>query len=446
MKINDFKPTALAVKDSAGTLRPRFDTPRRVMMLQKITKRLPLAALTMAIAGFASTGAVAGDLVINFDDPNAGPKLGFENAVKAFEAVNPDINVIVNINDREAHKTAIRNFLSAEAPDVTTWYPGNRMAPFVDAGLFEDVSDLWEEQGFNEALAAIRPTMTRDGKQWGVPYSYYQWGVYYRKDIFDKLGLEEPKNWAEFNALAVTLKEAGVTPLTIGTKYLWTAAGVFDYLNLRTNGYEVHNDLTAGKVKYTDERIRNVFTTWKEMVDAGYFIDNHATMSWQDAIAPFANGDAAMYVMGNFAVDGFKGAGLTEDQIDYFQFPEITEGLARAEEAPADAFFIPTRAKNKEDARKFLAFVAQPDVQTEWNVTIGQLPVNKNSQVGDSKFLQEGFETLSTAAGLAQFYDRDAPAQMAKAGMEGFQEFMLDTSKMDAILERLDKVQDEVYK
>ena len=49
---------------------------------------------------------------------------------------------------------------------------------------------------------------------------------------------------------------AGVTPFTIGTKYLWTAAGVFDYLNLRTNGYEVHNDLTAGKIKYTDPRIR----------------------------------------------------------------------------------------------------------------------------------------------------------------------------------------------
>lgn len=415
-------------------------------MLNKIRQRMPLAALTLAIAGMASSAALAGDLVINFDDPNPAPKAGFEAAVEAFKLANPDINVTVNINDREAHKTAIRNFLSAEAPDVTSWYPGNRMAPFVEAGLFEDVSDLWEKEGFNESLAAIRPTMTIDDKQWGVPYSYYQWGVYYRKDIFDKLSLEEPKNWEEFNAVAKTLKDAGVTPITIGTKYLWTAAGVFDYLNLRINGYEVHNDLTAGKVKYTDERIRNVFLAWKDMVDGGYFIDNHATMSWQDAIAPFTNGDAAMYVMGNFAVDGFKESGLTEDQIDFFQFPEITPGLARAEEAPADAFFIPTRAKNKEDARKFLAFVAQPDVQTQWNETIGQLPVNKNSKVGESKFLKEGFETLSTASGLAQFYDRDAPAQMAKAGMEGFQEFMLDTSKLDAILKRLDKVQTEVYK
>jgi hypothetical protein len=31
--------------------------------------------------------------------------------------------------------------------------------------------------------------MTQKGKQWGIPYTYYQWGVYYRKDIFDKLGI-----------------------------------------------------------------------------------------------------------------------------------------------------------------------------------------------------------------------------------------------------------------
>jgi multiple sugar transport system substrate-binding protein len=169
-------------------------------------------------------------------------------------------------------------------------------------------------------------------------------------------------------------------------------------------------------------------------------------MSWQDAIAPFANGDAAMYVMGNFSVGGYKDAGLTNDQIDYFQFPEITPGMPRAEEAPADAFFIPANAKNKEDAKKFLAFVGRADVQTKLNATIGQLPVNSKSTVSDDKFIQEGFATVSTAAGLAQFYDRDAPAAMAKAGMEGFQRFMIDPSALDEILAELDRVQGEVYK
>jgi multiple sugar transport system substrate-binding protein len=400
----------------------------------------------VAAAAIMATGALAGDLRINFDDLNPTPKKGFDEMIEMFKAENPDINVIVNINDREAHKTAIRNFLTADAPDITSWYPGNRMAPFVDAGLFEPVDDVWAANGFNEDLAAIKPTMTRDGKIWGVPYSYYQWGVYYRKDIFDLLKIEEPTTWAELMASCKVMNDNGVKPFTIGTKYLWTAAGVFDYINLRTNGYDVHNDLTAGKIKYTDDRIKQTFMNWKQMIDECGFVDNHASMSWQDAIAPFANGDAAMYVMGNFSVGGYKDAGLTNDQIDYFQFPEITPGMPRAEEAPADAFFIPANAKNKEDAKKFLAFVGRADVQTKLNATIGQLPVNSKSTVSDDKFIQEGFATVSTAAGLAQFYDRDAPAAMAKAGMEGFQRFMIDPSALDEILAELDRVQGEVYK
>ena len=401
------------------------------------------AMAAMVLAGSAN----AGELTIIFNDLNPTPKAAFEKVVADFDAANPDITVKLSINDREAHKPAIRNFLSAGPPDVTAWYPGNRMGPFVDAGLIEDISDLWaSDPNLSSSFEAIKPTMTRDGKQWGVPYSYYQWGIYYRKDIFDKMGIAEPKTWDELLAACAKLKENGVTPITIGTKYLWTAAGVFDYLNLRTNGYEVHNDLTAGKIAYTDDRIRATFGKWEELVRPGYFVENHASMSWQDAIAPFAKGEAAMYVMGNFAVGAMKDAGLTNDQIDFFQFPEITPGMPRAEEAPADALFIPSGAKNKADARKFLAFVARPDVQSEWNIAIGQLPPNSEAKVGDDKFIQEGMATVSTASGLAQFYDRDAPAEMAKAGMEGFQEFMIKPDRLDAILKRLDKVQKKVYK
>ena len=124
----------------------------------------------------------------------------------------------------------------------------------------------------------------------------------------------------------------------------------------------------------------------------------------------------------------------------------IDPDVAPAEDAPADAFFIPTNAKNKEDARKFLAFVARPDVQTAWNKTIGQLPINAKATVSDDKFIQQGFALLNAAKGLAQFYDRDAPAAMAKAGMEGFQQFMIDPSTMMQVLERLDEVQADVYK
>ena len=81
------------------------------------------------------------------------------------------------------------------------------------------------------------------------------------------------------------------------------------------------------------------------------------------------------------------------------------------------------------------------------NATMGQLPINSGSTVSDDKFLQSGYEMLSnTDGGIAQFFDRDAPAEMASAGMEGFQEFMVKPERLDTILKRLEKVRNRVYK
>ena len=405
-----------------------------------------LALATAAALAAAAASAQERTLIINTDTADPAPKAAFEELIAGFEAENPDIKVEWNVFDHEGYKTSIRNFLTADAPDLANWYAGNRMLPYVNAGLFEPVDDVWEEYGLNESLKSAASSMTIDGKKWGVPYTYYQWGVYYRKDIFEAQGIAVPANWDEFKAACATLKAAGIAPITIGTRYLWTAAGVFDYINLRTNGYEFHMDLTNGKVAWTDDRVRATMANWKELLDGGCFIDNHAAYTWQEALAPMVQGDAAMYVMGNFAVAPLKDAGLTDDQLGFFQFPRIVDGIALAEDAPTDTIHIAANAKNKEDAKKFLGYLGRADVQTKINETLKQLPINSESMIDESdKFLVAGFEMLSNTTGIAQFFDRDAPADMAKAGMEGFQEFMIKPDRLDKILERLEKVRARVY-
>jgi multiple sugar transport system substrate-binding protein len=403
--------------------------------------------LTLAVTTLFTTASWSSELVINTDTSDPAPKAAFEEAIKGFEAENPDVKVTWNLFDHEGYKSSIRNFLTADAPDLANWYAGNRMLPFVNANLFEPVDDVWDNNGLNESLKSAASSMTIDGKKWGVPYTYYQWGVYYRKDIFEKHSIAAPTKWADFITAGKTLKSKGITPITIGTKFLWTAAGVFDYLNLRTNGYDFHMALTKGEIKWTDDRVLATMANWKEMIDADFFIENHAAYSWQEALAPMVQGKAAMYVMGNFAVSALRDAGLTDDQLGFFQFPEITPGIAIAEDAPTDTIHIPANAKNKVDAKKFLAYIARADVQTKMNILLGQLPINSASTVSDDKFLQAGFKMLSNAnGGIAQFFDRDAPAEMAKAGMEGFQEFMVKPDRLDTILKRLEKTRKRVYK
>jgi multiple sugar transport system substrate-binding protein len=409
--------------------------------IMQIVKRVMGVAFSFALS--AST-ALAGELVLNSDHSDPAPKKAMEELIAGFEKANPDIKVKWNNFDHEGYKSAIRNFLTADAPDVAAWYAGNRMAPFVKAGLFEPVDDVWAANGFNDQLKSAAASMTIDGKKWGVPYTYYQWGIYYNKEAYKKAGVEVPKTWAEFVANCEKFKAVGIDCLTTGTKSLWPAAGIFDYMDLRTNGYEFHMDLANGKVAWTDPKVKATFAEWAKI--APYTTANHAAIDWQDAAALLSQGKAANYVMGNFAVATFKEGGLTNDTLGYMVFPEITPGIPRAEEAPTDTFHIPSAAKNKVDAKKFLAYLGSPEAQTKMNATLGQLPTNNKSTVGDDPFIKVGFETLSSAYALAQFFDRDAPADMAKAAMEGFQEFMVKPNNIDAILARLEKVRQKVYK
>lgn len=397
-------------------------------------------------AALLTTSALAGTLVINTDTSDPAPKAAFQKLIDGFKAKNPGVEVKWNLFDHEGYKTAIRNFLTADPPDLAAWYAGNRMSPFVKAGLFADVSDVWSANKLDESLASAAGAMTIDGKKWGVPYTYYQWGIYYRADLFAKLGINPPKTWEELIAACAKLKAEGIAPFAIGTKALWPTAGWFDYLDLRVNGFDFHMDLANGKVPYTDARVKAVFAKWGELVKPGYFIENHASYDWQEAAPLMVQGKAAMYLIGNFAVAVFKDGGLKEDQLGFVQFPAITPGVALAEDAPTDTLHIPANAKNKEDAKKFLAYMATAEVQSEMNATLGQLPINKNSAKPSDKFLTAGFAMLSNAKGLAQFFDRDAPADMAKAGMEGFQEFMVKPANLDAILDRLEKARARIYK
>ncbi|MEZ9697905.1 extracellular solute-binding protein [Vibrio sp. 10N.261.46.E12] len=401
-------------------------------------------AASAVLAASMSATSFAGTLVINSDASDPAPKEAWGEIINRFEKENPDITVKYNLYDHESYKTTIRNWLVTSPPDVVFWYAGNRMKAFVDRGLFEDVSDIWADNNMKQDFAAAAPAMTVQGKQFGVPYTYYQWGIYYRKDIFEQYGIAEPKTWEDLKSASATLKENGVAPFAIGTKYLWTAAGWFDYINMRTNGLDFHIQLMEGKVPYSDERVKKTFANWAELVEPGYYLENHASYSWQEAQPFLYNGKAAMYLMGNFITPNFPAE--LDGKMDFFQFPVIDPSVPMSEDAPMDTLHIPSKAKNKEDARKFLEFVARAENQQLINEMLLQIPTNNKAKAKSDPFLDKGVAMLAASDGTAQFYDRDTDPAMAKEGMKGFQEFMVHPERIDKILKKLDKVSKRTFK
>lgn len=415
-------------------------------MVHKLSGAIALgAALMLSTSAFAQDKRV---VTWNADyDPI--PLAAAEALIADFEAANPEIDVQLTNFDHEAYKNAIRNFLTADPPDLANWYAANRMRPFVEAGLFADITDVWEANGLKDALASSVPSASIDGKFYAIPYTYYQWGIYYNRDAYKAAGVEVPGpegvNWETFLANCEKFKAANIDCVTTGSSALWPVAGIFDYISMRTNGYQFHSDLAAGKISWTSPEVAAVFDNFGKLQP--FVTANHAAIDWQDAAALLVQGKAANYVMGNFAVGVFKEGGMTNDNLGFMVFPEITPGIARAEEAPTDTIHLTSGAKNPEDAKKFLAYMASAEAQSKWNAAVGQLPTNKNATVDAADpFLTAGFQALSTATGgIAQFWDRDADAEYAKVGMEGFQQFLVQPDQRDAILERLEQARLRLY-
>lgn len=366
--------------------------------------------------------------------------------VASFEDMHPEIKVQHSIINHEDFKQAIRAYLVADpAPDVMTWFAGNRARFFIDRGLIMDISDVWEEEGWNEAYPkGFRAMSEVDGNAYFLPSNWYWWAIFYRPSVFAEHGITPPETWDELLAVCDTLDGAGVIPITIGTKFRWTAAAWFDYINMRLNGPEFHRDLMLGKESYDDPRVKAVFEKWNELFEHNCFIPDAAAYSWQEALDPFNQGEAAMYLMGQFILDSVPAE--VQSDIDFFRFPIIDPTVPIGEDAPTDGFFVAANARNPEGARAFLAYLGSVEAQTAMVEELGRIAVH--SGVDRSLYppmTQKGIALIEQADLVMQFYDRDTTPEMADAGMNGMMAFWDNPNAIDDILADLEATRQEVF-
>lgn len=398
-------------------------------------------AAPAAEAGMETEGV----LVYNSYMSDPLPRQADEELVKMFEEAT-GIKVEHSVVAHEDFKQAIRTYLTSDnPPDVLTWFAGNRARFFIDRGLIMDITDLWEQENwYEEYPKGFQALSTVNGRQYFVPTSYYWWAIYYRPSIYQEVGLEPPTTWEELLNACDVLNEAGYIPFTIGTKFRWTAAAWFDYLNMRINGPEFHINLMLGKERYDDPRVKDVFEHWKQLFEHRCFVENAAAYSWQEALDFMVQGDAASYLMGAFITDSYPDE--LEDDLDFYRFPIINPDVPIGEDAPTDGYFAAAKAPHPKAAKAFLAFVGNEESQTYFAKKVGRLATNKN--VDPSIYppqVQKGIQLIQGADYVAQFYDRDTTPEMADKGMNAMMAFWDNPDQIDQLLSDLEQERQRIF-
>ncbi|MFF0018787.1 ABC transporter substrate-binding protein [Streptomyces sp. NPDC005374] len=384
-------------------------------------------------------------VTLGSNQSDAVPKKAYGEIYTAFTKQS-GIKVKVNTKDHNTFQEQINSYLQGTPDDVFNWFAGYRMQFFAAKGLASPIDDVWDKIGGNFPDAMKKLSKGADGKYYFVPLVTYPWAIFYRKSVFAQHGYEVPTTWDAFVALCKTMKKDGLVPIAFGDKDAWPAMGTFDQLNFRTNGYDFHVDLMAGKASWTDPKVKTVFDHWAEILP--YHQDGFMGRTWQDAAQTLVAKKAGMYVLGTFVAQQFTNKADLDD-LDFFAFPEINSAYGQdTVEAPADGFMLSKSPKNKAGAAKLLEYLGTPAAEQIYlkSDTSVVAASNKADTSSYTPLQKKAYEMITGAKSLTQFMDRDSRPDFTSTVMQpSLQKFLQNPKGVDSLLSSIERQKKTIF-
>jgi raffinose/stachyose/melibiose transport system substrate-binding protein len=202
-----------------------------------------------------------------------------------------------------------------------------------------------------------------NGKLYGVPVWVRPMTIFYKKSLFDKFNLAEPKTFADLEQACQTLKSNGITPFACGGKFSWMTMRTTDFLIEHYAGPTAHDKLFALDESYNSPAVIQAFAKLKEWVEKGYFNEGFISLDPDQALPLLFQDSAAMIFQGPWIED--------QNVIKSHQDPNnYVPIVAPSDQKPARVSGFQEQlqfwSKSKPEAQKaamlFAAFVTTPDV------------------------------------------------------------------------------------
>lgn len=288
---------------------------------------------------------------------------------KAFTEDNPDAEVEVTAVPWESAHEKIANAIAAgETPDVTlvgtTW-----MGEFAQAGGLDPLpEDLVSSSDFFDGAWGSTEV---GGTSYGVPWYVETRVLYYRKDLAEKAGWDQPPaTWDELKQFTVDLQEKGGAEygiqLPAGGTGSWQTMLPFAW----SAGAGVTND---GGTEYTldSPEMTEALEYYKTYFDEG--ISPTRLLDAGELESGFADGTYGSFISGPWHTGLVEDQGVDEDEYAVALLPG-------KDSAPGTSFVgggdlaVFADSDNKESAWKLVQWLADPGTQQDFYDEMGDLP------------------------------------------------------------------------
>ena len=246
-------------------------------------------AATEAPAATTAPAAAAVTLSYLVDDSQNSQDTAKAYA-EGYMALHP--NVTINIESRpggtEGDNVVKTRLATGDMTDVF-WYNSGSLLQALKPS--ETLVDLTKEPFIANISDAFLPSVTQNGQIFGVPSGTGMGGgILYNKKIYEQLGLQVPKTWAEFEANNEKIKAAGIAPVIQTYGDTWTSQlfVLGDFYNVAQAVPNFAADYTANKAKYaTTPAAMAGFTYLRRGLQQGLvregFRDNQVRPGLEDA-------------------------------------------------------------------------------------------------------------------------------------------------------------------
>lgn len=238
----------------------------------------------------------------------------------------------------------VPDIMIGKAQDVVAFAPSGNLAPLTGPYV-------------SYVLDASLPAVTMDNKIYGLSYNAFYQGVIYNKDIFNQYGIQVPKTQDELKEVIKKLKDENITPFASNFQDIWSIGNMTMQfaMNEVFNKYPNWGDLfREGKVSFlTSKEFRNCFEYNKEIYDATW--EDAMAVNQSEADTRFANGEAAMYLTGTWALQTINEINPNMN-LGIFPYPN-TEGDAKLIFEPNMTFMKSSKTQYSEEVDKVFELI-----------------------------------------------------------------------------------------
>ncbi len=377
-------------------------------------------ALSAAV-GLRHSGAVAQDATVIrwwHISTNEDHAALMQAAADSYVAANPGVEIEITVLENEAFKARLTTVMqSGDPPDVFQSWGGGVLYQYAEAGLVRDLTDALATDGWGDSFAQSALALYgTDGRNFGVPWNTGMVGFWYSKAKFADAGIEAPPTtWAELLTAVQTLKDAGITPISLGGGDKWPVHFYWVYLAIRNGGQAAFEAAYTREGSFADEPFVQAGANLAELAALEPFQEGFLAATWPDSGLVYANGGAAMVLMGHWFPasldENLEDPTAMREDLGWFPFPVVDGGAGEPNDVLGGGNGFAVGANAPDEAIDFVRFLTNVETQTTWAAEGFAVPpavTAANEAVTDANLLPV-MEYLEGAGYFQLYYDQFLP-------------------------------------